>query len=196
MPCEADPTRPRYGNPGWTCTGDNLVIVLWHHDMPIVIPEALLPEVLATPMAHVYKPEPYTGGDHYHLVRPAGSRPRKALIMAQSPRVFGRDPALLLALGASAVKLTGAFLINLSVNEQATLNALVAALVGFAVARVVRDGQVAAILGILQALIAVAIGFGLRLSPESQALIMTFAGTVAAMFTRTQVTAPVPPAPQ
>lgn len=110
--------------------------------------------------------------------------------------LFKRDPAVLLAVFGAAIKLIAAFLIHLTVDEQAVLNALVAAVVGFAVAAAVRhDGQVPALLGVLQAMVAVAVGFGLRLSAEEQAIIMSFAAAVASMWVRTQVTAAVGPVP-
>lgn len=110
-----------------------------------------------------------------------------------SPLIFGREPALYISLAAVAIKLLAAFVIDLSTDQQSALNAVVAAAAGLLIAQMVKDGQVAAILGIAQALIALAIGFGLRIDPDGQAVIMSFIGTAAAMFTRTQVTAPVQP---
>jgi len=110
------------------------------------------------------------------------------------PKIFGREPALWLALFAAAVKLAAAFWLNLSPDQQALLNAGAAALVGVVVAVIVRDGQVAAILGAAQALLALAVGFGLDWSAEQQAVVMATVAAVAGMFERTQVTAPVPAA--
>jgi hypothetical protein len=107
-------------------------------------------------------------------------------------RTFGREPALWLAAVGVAVKLIGAFWIDLTTDQQAGLNAVAAAVIGLAVAAMVKDGQVAAVLGLAQALLAVALGFGLHFSAESQAMIMSFVGLVANAFVRTQVTAPVP----
>jgi hypothetical protein len=59
-------------------------------------------------------------------------------------------------------------------------------------ARLVRDGQVPALLGVAQALLALAIGFGLNVGAEGQAVIMSFVGAVAAAFVRTQVVARAP----
>lgn len=109
------------------------------------------------------------------------------------PKIFGRDPALWLSLVATALKLISAFWLHLSDDHQAILNAAVAAAVGVAVAVMVRDGQVAAILGFVQAALAVAVGFGLNIDAEHQAIIMSFVGTALAAFVRTQVIAPVPP---
>jgi len=105
---------------------------------------------------------------------------------------LSRDPALWLTLFATAVRLGGAFVIDLSADQQAYLNAGATAVASMIVAVWVRrDGQVAALLGVAQALLALAVGFGADLSAESQAVIMSFVGAVAAAFIRTQVTAPV-----
>lgn len=107
------------------------------------------------------------------------------------PKIFGREPALWLALVAVAVKLTSAFWINVSSDQQAVINAAAAAAVGLLVAVSVHDGLSAAVLGFVQAIVALAVGFGLHWSPDQQALVMTAAAAVVAMWTRTQVTAPV-----
>jgi hypothetical protein len=105
---------------------------------------------------------------------------------------LSRDPALWLTLFATAVRLFAAFVIHLTDEQQAVLNAVATAVASLIVAIVVRrDGQVPAILGVAQALLALAIGFGLNVSAEGQAVIMSFVGAVAAAFTRTQVVAPV-----
>lgn len=107
---------------------------------------------------------------------------------------IGRDPALWLTLFATAVRLGAAFIFDLSDGQQAVLNAAATAIASLWVAVWVRrDGQVAAILGVAQALLALAIGFGLDVSAENQAVIMSFVGAVVAAFVRTQVIAPVDP---
>jgi hypothetical protein len=108
------------------------------------------------------------------------------------PRIFGRDPALLLTLIATAVRFLGAFVVDLNTDQQAVLNAVATAAAALYVAWRVHDGQVAAILGFAQALLALAIGFGLRIDAEHQAVIMSLIGAAVAAYVRTQVTAPVP----
>lgn len=108
-------------------------------------------------------------------------------------RIFGREPAVILALVATAIRLLGAFWIDLSTNQQSVLNALATAIMGFLIAKAVRrDSMLPAFIGIIQALLALAIGFGLDISAENQAVIMSFVGAASAMFIRTQVVAPVP----
>lgn len=105
---------------------------------------------------------------------------------------LSRDPALYLFLVATAVKLFSAFILKVSPDTQAAVNAVAVAVAAAVVAAVVKhDGQVPAILGVVQALLALAIGLGLHLTADNQALIMTFLGAVAAAFVRTQVVAPV-----
>jgi hypothetical protein len=105
---------------------------------------------------------------------------------------FSRDPALWLTLVATAVRLASAFVFHLTGDQQALLNAAATAVAATVVAVWVRrDGQVAALLGVAQALLALAIGFGLHVTAENQAVIMSFVGAVAAAFVRTQVLAPV-----
>lgn len=109
------------------------------------------------------------------------------------PKIFGRDPAIFLAVIAAAIKLVAAFLIDLTVDQQAVLNTVAAAAVGVAVAYIARrDGQVAALLGFAQAGLAAAVGFGLDMSAEDQAVLLSFVSVVLGMFERTQITAPVP----
>lgn len=107
------------------------------------------------------------------------------------PKIFGREPAMWLALVAVLVKVASAFWWHASVDQQAVVNAVAAAVVGLVIAIMVRDGISAAILGVVQAVIALALGFGLHLSADRQALLLSLATVVLAMFTRTQVTAPV-----
>lgn len=109
-------------------------------------------------------------------------------------RIF-REPALLLTLVATAIRLVSAYFIALTPDQQAWLNAGATAVCSAVVAIwVKREGQVPAILGVIQALLALAVGFGWHLDAEQQAIIMSFVGTVAAFYTRTQVVAPIPPA--
>lgn len=108
-------------------------------------------------------------------------------------KIFGREPALWLALIAVGVKLLTAFGLNVSGQQQAVINAVAAALVGLIVAISVHDGVGAAVLGFVQAGVALAVGFGLDWSADQQAIVLSLASALVAMWTRTQVTAPVSP---
>jgi hypothetical protein len=101
---------------------------------------------------------------------------------------LSRDPALYLFLVATCVRLFSAFILDVSTDTQALINALATAIAGVIVAVIVRrDGQVPAILGGVQALLALCVGLGLNVSAENQALLMSFVGGLAAAFIRTQV---------
>ena len=107
-------------------------------------------------------------------------------------KIFGREPAVLLALVAVLVKLAAAFGIDVSGDQQAVINAVAAAAVGLTLAVMASDGVGAAVVGLIQAAVALAVGFGLDWSAEQQAVVLSVAAAVVAMWDRTQVTAPVP----
>ncbi|WP_433890349.1 hypothetical protein [Streptomyces sp. CA-111067] len=110
------------------------------------------------------------------------------------PKVLGREPALWLALVAVVIKLSTAFGLDLTNGQQAVVNAAAAAVMGVLVAFSVHDGVGAAVLGLVQAAVALAVGFGLHWSPDQQSTVLSLATALVAMWTRTQVTAKVPPA--
>lgn len=109
---------------------------------------------------------------------------------------LGREPAALLALVAVAVKLVSAFWWHASVVHQAQVNTAAAALVAVGIALAAHDSLGPALLGALQAVLAAAVGFGLHWSADQQALVMSAAAALLAMWTRTQVTAKVSAAGQ
>ena len=111
-------------------------------------------------------------------------------------RVFGRDPAVWLALAASALQVVSAFFLPLSDETQSLINAALAAAFGLATAvAVAKEKVLPAIVGLAQALLALAVGFGWDLTGDQQSVLMAFVSIAASMFVRTQVTAPVPPDP-
>ncbi|MFC4035707.1 hypothetical protein ACFO3J_30180 [Streptomyces polygonati] len=110
-------------------------------------------------------------------------------------KIFGREPALWVALVAIIVKLSTAFGLDLTNDQQAVINAVAAALTGLIVAISVHDGIGAAVIGLVQAGLSLAVGFGLHWSPEQQATVLSLASAIVAMWTRTQVTAKVPATP-
>ena len=107
-------------------------------------------------------------------------------------KIFGREPALVLAFVAALIQMVSSFVFPLSVDQQGVLNALTVAIIGVVTALAVRGDQAApAILGFIKAALAVGLAFGFHLAPEAQSTIMVFAAAVVAMFVRTQVIAPV-----
>lgn len=109
-------------------------------------------------------------------------------------KIFGREPAALLAFVAVGIKLLAAFGAGLSADQQAVLNAVAAAVVGLVVAFMTHDGIAAALYGFAQAALALAVGFGLHWSADQQAVVLSFVSVAVAMFVRTQVTAKTPAA--
>jgi hypothetical protein len=109
-------------------------------------------------------------------------------------KLLGREPAAWLGLFAIIVKLLAAFGLDVSSEQQAAINGIAAAAMGVLVAVVAHDGLGAAIVGLAQAALALALGFGLDWSADRQAVVMTAVTIAVAMWDRTQVTAPVPAA--
>lgn len=71
MACQAQ-RRKRFNDPRWECDGTDLAVVMWvgsnPNTLPVVCPRGRLDELLASEYGSVYQPEPFTGGDHYHVV--------------------------------------------------------------------------------------------------------------------------------
>jgi len=107
-------------------------------------------------------------------------------------KIFGREPVLWLALVEIAIKAFCALVLHLSPDQQAVVNAAVVAAAGVVVAVSTHDGVSGAILGLVQAILALGAGFGLHWSADQQAMVMSLASALVSSFVRTQVTAPVP----
>lgn len=106
-------------------------------------------------------------------------------------KLFGREPAMLLALVSVVVKLAVAFGWHASVDVQSGVNAVAAGVVAVAIVLIAHDAWGAALLGLIQAAVSLAVGLGLHWSADRQALVMTLATVLVALATRQQVTAPV-----
>lgn len=108
-------------------------------------------------------------------------------------KLWGREPALILGLVASAIQLFSAVVLPLSIEQQGVLNAAAVAIVGLVTAAAVSAEKAApAVLGLVQAVLACALAFGLALEPEVQGAAMAFATALVSAFVRQQVVAPVP----
>ncbi|MFE4857395.1 hypothetical protein [Streptomyces sp. NPDC056670] len=107
-------------------------------------------------------------------------------------KIFGREPAAILAFVAVAIKLAAAFGLDLTSDQQAVLNAVAAAAVGLIVAVMAHDALAAPFYGFAQAGLALAVGFGLHWSADQQAVVLSFVQVAIAMFVRTQVIAKTP----
>jgi hypothetical protein len=109
-------------------------------------------------------------------------------------KIFGREPALVMAFLSSLITVFSAIIFHLSDTQQGGLNAVVVGLFGFITAALLeKEKFVPALVGLAKAVVAVAISFGLHWSPEVQGLVLTLVSTAAALWYRPQVVASVPP---
>lgn len=107
-------------------------------------------------------------------------------------KIFGREPALILAFLAALIQVVSSFLLPLTVEQQALLNGAAAALMGLITAVIVHDGIHAAVLGFIQGVLSVAVGFGAGIDPTKQSMIMAMIAAGLALWVRDRATAPVP----
>ncbi|HEY9372869.1 hypothetical protein [Streptomyces sp.] len=111
-------------------------------------------------------------------------------------KIFGREPALVLGFAAAGLKLLTAFGLDVSAEQQALINAGLAAIVGVWLAFVAHNGAwAAALMQLAQTVMALFVGFGLDWSADKQGLVMATVAALLALFERTQVTAPLPTTP-
>lgn len=109
-------------------------------------------------------------------------------------KLLGREPMQWIGLLSAAVALFSATVLPLSVEQQGTIVAVATAVFGFVGALAVSAEKAAPLVaGLVQSVIALALAFGLALSPEVQGSIMAFVAAAVAWYLRTQVSAPVPP---
>lgn len=108
-------------------------------------------------------------------------------------RIFGREPAWWTALATAIVATLAAFVVHVTPDQQATINAVAVAGAGLiTAAAVARDKLLPALLGIAQAVFNLAVAYGFDLPADKQAILLTLVTAVATGFVRTQVTAKVP----
>lgn len=109
-------------------------------------------------------------------------------------RIFGREPAAVLAFISVVVKLASAYVFHATETQQATVNTVAACAVAVLIAISAHDSIGAAVFDLAQALVAAAVGFGLKLDADHQALWLSLVTVAIGLWSRTQVTAPKPPA--
>lgn len=106
--------------------------------------------------------------------------------------LLGREPAQWIGLLSAAVALFSSLIFPLDVGQQGAVIAVATAGFGVAGALAVSAEKAAPLVaGLVQSVIALALAFGLQLSPEVQGSIMAFVAAGVAFYLRTQVTAPV-----
>lgn len=108
-------------------------------------------------------------------------------------KLFGREPVYLLAFVAVVLKLSSAYGLDVTAEQQAVIMAVLSGVVALAEAVVLRTGAAAAaIVNMAQAVLALFLGFGLDFTAEQQALWMLVVESAVALAMRREVTAPVP----
>lgn len=108
-------------------------------------------------------------------------------------KLLGREPVLLLGFVAVSLKLSSAYGLDVTAEQQAVIMAVLSGVVALIEAIVLRTGAAAAaIVNLAQACLALFLGFGLDLSAEQQALWMLLVEGAVALMIRREVTAPIP----
>ncbi|MFH8717227.1 hypothetical protein [Streptomyces zaomyceticus] len=111
-------------------------------------------------------------------------------------KIFGREPVYLLAFVAIVLKLSAAYGLDVTPEQQGAIMAVLSLAVAFVTAVVLRTGAAAAaIVNFAQGLLALFLAFGLHMAAEDQALWMMAVEGAVALVLRREVTAPVPELP-
>lgn len=107
-------------------------------------------------------------------------------------KIFGREPVYILAAVAIVLKLSAAYGLDVSIEEQGAIMAVLSLIVAVINAIVLKTGAVgAAIVNLAQGGLALFLAFGLEMSAEQQALWMFAVETAVALVIHKEVTAPV-----
>ncbi|MET9138913.1 hypothetical protein [Streptomyces parvulus] len=108
-------------------------------------------------------------------------------------KIFGREPATILAFIALTLKLGAAYGLDVDAGQQALIMAFLACVVAVAEAFILKNGAVfAALVNFGHGAIALFMGFGLEMTAEAQALwMLLIEGGLALIVVRPQVTAPI-----
>lgn len=108
-------------------------------------------------------------------------------------RIFGREPVYVLAFIAVVLKLSSAYGLDLSAEEQGAVMAVLSLAVAVGTAVVLKTGAVgAAIVNLAQGVGALFLAFGVGLSAEELAMWGALVEAGVALFIHREVTAPVP----
>lgn len=107
-------------------------------------------------------------------------------------KVFGREPAVLLAVLGAAWQIASAFGFNFSAQTQSVVTAAVAAVLALIVAVQVHDGLYSAVVGLVTAGTSLVSYFALHWDADHQAKFVAALMVVLGLWVRDKVTAPVP----
>lgn len=107
-------------------------------------------------------------------------------------KVFGREPVYILAFIAVALKLSSAYGLDVTSEQQGAIMAVLSLVVAVITAFVLRTGAAgAAIVNLAQGALALFLAFGLEMSAEQQAMWMALVEGAVALVLHREVTAPV-----
>ena len=102
--------------------------------------------------------------------------------------IFGREPALVAGFIKAMLVLVTAFWVIMTPEQIGLINGVVAAVLAVYVAYVTHQTLASGLLGLTDAAIALAVGYGAHLSPEQTGAVIAFVTIAIAMYNRTQVT--------
>ena len=106
-------------------------------------------------------------------------------------KIFGREPVYILAFVAVALKLSSAYGLDVTAEQQGTIMAALSLLVAVVSAVVLKTGAVgAAVVNLAQGVLALFLAFGLEMSADQQALWMGGVEALVALFIHREVSAP------
>jgi len=112
--------------------------------------------------------------------------------MFKNGLIFGRQPVLVTTFLAVLIQVLSSMFLHWTDNQQALLNAAISTLLGFiAAAAVALDKALPAVVGVVQAVLSVAIGFGVSISDSRMSMISALVAAGVALWTYDRVTAPV-----
>jgi hypothetical protein len=112
--------------------------------------------------------------------------------MFKNGLVFGREPVVVTAFLAAFLQVLSSLVFHWTDGQQAVVNAAISVLLGFAAAAgVAVDKALPALVGVVQAVLAVGIGFGLHLQDTQVSMITAMVAAGVALWTRDRVTAKV-----
>lgn len=109
-------------------------------------------------------------------------------------KIFGRDPAMWVALIEAALAMALSLnVFGLTHEKIALVVAVVAAVLGIYTAYVTNQTMLGVIIGLVKAVIALAVGYGFEFGPDKTAALLAFVTVLVGMYQRTQVSPVVKP---